>query len=227
MTHALRKEDVRRNPLAVWISEVMQFTRDRKALVLGVLVATLVAVVGFSAYTWYQIRQEREAQSALTKAQTALLGATSGGSKNPDEAKKLYAEIIDKYPRTIAAEESLVRLGNLQFDGGKYDEAITAFGRYLTTFSRGRFIVIAGIGKAYAEEAKGDLPAAEKTLSSILERAKDDPLIGEAYTSLAQTYEAMKKRDDALRIYGQIAERFTQTHWAQNALQRMSILKAQ
>jgi predicted negative regulator of RcsB-dependent stress response len=227
MTHALRKDDVRRNPLAVWIAEAVQFTRDRKALMLGILVAILVGVAGFSVYTWNQVREEREAQRVLAKAQTALLGATPGGPKNPDEAKKLYVETIDKYPRTIAAEESLIRLGNLQFDGGKYDEAIAAFQRYLTTFSRGRFVVIAGIGKAYAEEAKGDLPAAEKTLSNVLEIAKDDPLIGEAYTSLAQTYEAMKKRDDALRIYGQISERFTQTHWAQNALQRMSILKAQ
>jgi len=36
----------------------------------------------------------------------------------------------------------------------------------------------------------------------------------------------MKKPEDALRVYSQIAERFPQTHWAQNALQRMSVLKS-
>jgi TolA-binding protein len=85
---------------------------------------------------------------------------------------------------------------------------------------------MAGIGKAYAEEAKGDLPAAERTLSQLVEAAKDDPLAGEAYSSLAHVYEAMQKPEDALRVYGQIAERFAQTHWAQNALQRMSALKS-
>ena len=227
MAHPLRKEEVRRNPLAVWISEAVRFVRDRQTLFVGVLAAILVGAAAFSVYTWNQARQEREAQGVLAKAQRALLGATPGASKNPEEAKKLYAEIADKYSGTVAAEESLVRLGNLQFDGGKYDEAIAAFQRYLTTFPRGRLLVMAGIGKAYAEEAKGDLPAAEKTLSGIVERAKDDPLIGEAYNTLAQVYEAMKKRDDAVRVYGQIAERFPQTHWAQNALQRMSILKSQ
>jgi TolA-binding protein len=84
---------------------------------------------------------------------------------------------------------------------------------------------MAGIGKAYAEEAKGDLVAAERTLSQLVEIAPDDPLAGEAYSTLAHVYEVMKKPDEAVRVYNQIAERFTQTHWAQNALQRMSALK--
>ena len=85
--------------------------------------------------------------------------------------------------------------------------------------------MMAGVAKAYAEEKKGDLPAAEKTLKDVVERVKGDPLAGEAYSSLAHVYEVMKKPEDAVRVYGQIAEQFAQTHWAQNAIQRMSALK--
>jgi len=219
------KGDIRRNPLAVWVARALQFGRDRKGLMAGILVASLAIAAGAGAYVWYQDRQEREAQSLLMKAHIALWGETQGGPRNPDEAKKLYAEVAEKYTGTVAAEESLIRLGNLQFDGGTYDEAIVTFGTYLTAYPQGRFRIMAGIGKAYAEEAKGDLPAAEKTLSQLVESVKDDPLSGEAYSSLAHVYEVMKKPEDALRVYGQIAERFTQTHWAQNALQRLSVLK--
>ncbi|OGB94433.1 MAG: hypothetical protein A2Z31_10530 [candidate division NC10 bacterium RBG_16_65_8] len=225
MPKELTKGDVRRNPLAVWVAKTMQFVRDRKGLVTGIFAAGLAIVVGAGAYIWYQDRQEREAQGLLVKAHTALWGETQGGPRNPDEAKKLYAEVVEKFPGTVGAEESLIRLGNLQFDGGKYDEAIGTFGSYATSYPRGRFRVMAGIGKAYAEEAKGDLPAAERTLTQLVEIVKDDPLAGEAYSSLAHVYEVMKKPEDALRVYGQIAERFTQTRWAQNALQRMSVLK--
>jgi TolA-binding protein len=225
MTKVLGKEDMRRNPLAVWVAATMQFVRNRKALTLGILAAILALAAAASVYVWHEARQGRAAESLLAKAQTALLGATPGGPKNPDEAKKLYAEVASTYPRTVAAEEALVRLANLQFDGSKYDEAIGTFGSYLTRYPRGRLLVMAGVGKAYAEEAKGDLPAAERTLVPIVESAKNDPLAGEAYTTLAHVYEAMKKPEDALRVYGQIAERFNQTHWAQNALQRMSALK--
>ena len=69
-------------------------------------------------------------------------------------------------------------------------------------------------------------PAGAGNLAGLFGAGLDDPLAGEAYTSLAHVYEAMKKPEDALRIYSQIAERFPQTHWAQNALQRMSALKS-
>jgi outer membrane protein assembly factor BamD (BamD/ComL family) len=226
MAQALgKKDDIRRNPLAVWVGQVLQFARDRKGLTLGLLAGVLVISAAVGAYGWHRERQEREAQSVLARAHTALWGDAAGTARKPDEARKLYGEVADKYPGTVAAEEALVRLGNLQFDGSKYDEAIAAYGTYLTTYPRGRFRVMAGIGKAYAEEAKGDLVAAERTLSQLVEIAPDDPLAGEAYSTLAHVYEVMKKPDEAVRVYNQIAERFTQTHWAQNALQRMSALK--
>jgi hypothetical protein len=39
-------------------------------------------------------------------------------------------------------------------------------------------------------------------------------------------YEQLRKPEDAIRIYGQVAERFAQTQWGQLALQRMSALKS-
>ena len=225
MAKELTKEDIRRNPLAEWVAAALRFIRERKGLAIGVLVAIVVIAGGSAAYTWHRTVQEREAQGLLVKAYSAMWGNAPGAQRNPDEAKHVYTEIAAKYPGTVAAEEALIRLGNLQSEGSKYDEAVAAYGNYLTSYPRGRFRAMAGIGKAYAEEAKGDLSAAEKTLTQLVESVKDDPLAGEAYSSLAHVYEAMKKPEDALRIYSQIAERFPQTHWAQNALQRMSALK--
>ena len=225
MPRELSKQDVRRNPLAVWVGTALQFGQGRKTLVGAILVGALVAAAGVGAYGWHQERQERAAQALFVKAQTALVAVTQGAPVNAEEAKKLYTEIADGYPGTVSAEESLIRLGNLQYDGGKTAEAIVTFGRYLTTYPRGRFRVMAGVGKAYAEETAGDLPAAEKTLSDLLPTVANDPLAGEAYSSLAHVYEVMKKPDEAVRVYGQIADRFAQTHWGQNAVQRMGSLK--
>jgi hypothetical protein len=129
-----------------------------------------VAIAAGAGAVWYQDRQEREAQSLLVKAHIALWGETQGGPRNPDEAKKLYAEVAAKYSGTVGAEESLIRLGNLQFDGGKYDEAIATFGTYVTAYSRGRFRIMAGVGKAYAEEAKRRLTGCRKGPVQLGER---------------------------------------------------------
>ena len=86
--------------------------------------------------------------------------------------------------------------------------------------------MMAAIGKAYAEETKGDLAAAEKTLVAAIDGGKDDPLVGEAELALARVYEGLKKTDDAVKTYGQLAEKFPQTHWGQYALERMASLRA-
>jgi TolA-binding protein len=133
--------------------------------------------------------------------------------------------VVQQFPKTRSAEEALIALGNLRYSEGKIDEALQIFDQYLTIFRRGRFRVMAGLGKAYAQEAKGDLQGATQTLSQLLDREKNDPLAGEAYMSLARAYEGMKKPDDAMQVYGQVVEKYPQTRWAQYALQRMSALK--
>jgi TolA-binding protein len=155
-----------------------------------------------------------------------LRGDKPGTPGNSEEATKGLAEVVRRFPGTSAAEEALVRLGNMQYDGGKYDDAIASFGKYLATYGRGNFRILVGIGKAYAEDAKGDHQAAVKTLSELVATVKDDPMLGEAYSDLARFFEEAKKPEDALRVYGQIVERFPRTQWEQRALRRMSLLKA-
>ena len=226
MAKEISKEMARRNPLAIWVGHTIKFCQDRKGLVTVILVILVVCAGVVGGYSWYQARQEQDAQSVLGKAQTALQGQKPNTPANVEEAKKLFEEVVSRFPGTVAGEEALVRLGNMQYEGGKYDEAIGTYGKYLQTYPRGQFRMLAGIGKGYAEEAKGDLPAAVRTVSDLVGTAKDDPMAGEAYTDLARLYEESKKPEDALRVYGEIAERFPQTRWAQQALQRMAALKA-
>jgi outer membrane protein assembly factor BamD (BamD/ComL family) len=220
------KEDIRRNPLAVWVGRTIEFCQERRRIGLGILVALVVIAGAGAGYFWYHEREEREAQALLAKTQAALRGEKPGTPGNSEEAAKGLAEVVRLFPGTNAAEESLVRLGNLQYDGGKYDDAVSSFSKYLARYGRGQFRVLAGIGKAYAEEAKGDHQAAVNTLSDLVATVKDDPMLGEAYSDLARFYEQAKKPEDALRVYGQIAERFPRTQWEQRALRRMSALKA-
>jgi TolA-binding protein len=225
MASAISKHDIRRNPLAEWLGLVIRFVREQRTVLLAVVAVVAVIAVGGAAYWWYQSHQEREGSVALAEAQAALRGEKPGAQGNPDESMKRLQSVAQRYRGTESAEEALIRLGNLQFDNGKLDDAKATFGDYLNTYPRGRFILMAGLGKAYTEEAKGDLQGGAQTLSDILNRRNDSPLAGEAYSALARMYEGLKKTDDAMRVYNQIVERYPQTSWAQNALDRMSSLK--
>lgn len=225
MARAISKPEIRRNPLAEWVGATVRFVQAHRVAVVTALAVLAIGASLAGGYWWRQQRKEEGASRLLAKAVSAIRGDQPGAVGNPDEASKALQEVVKEFPRTHSAEEALLALGNVQYGAGKMDEALASFSQYLTAFPRGAFTLMAGLGKAYAQEAKGDLQGAVQTLSHVLERGKDDPLAGEAYMTLARVYEEMTKPDDAMRVYGQVVEKYTQTRWAQYALQRMSALR--
>lgn len=225
MTSAISKKEIRRNPLAEWVGTTVQFVQAHRAAIVASMVVLAIGASLGAVYWWHQQRQEEEASRLLGRAFAATRGEQPASSGILEEATKLFQEVVKQYPKTRSAEEALIALGNVQYAAQKMDEALTSFNQYLTTFPRGRFTIEAGLGKAYAQETKGDLQGAVQTISQILDQHKDDPLAGESYMTLARLYEEMKKPDDAVRVYGQVVEKYPQSRWAQSALQRMSALK--
>ncbi len=226
MPREFSKQDIRRNPLAEWIGAAIRAITGHRNLALGIVAGVALIGIGLGAYFWYESHQEALAQQAFAYAEQAMRTEKPGEAPKVDEALKRLSEVPDKFPRTMPAQQALILIGNIRFDGGKFDDALSAYNRYLSQFPRGKFRVIAAVGKAYAQEAKGDLQGEAATLTDIIAAAPNDPMLGEAYSTLGRVYESLKKPEDALKIYGQIAEKYPQTAWAQNALQRMSALKA-
>ena len=225
MASALKKKELRRSPLAEWLVRTVQFAQARWKLVLAAAAAVCLVGAAGIAYWWHQEQVESEAARALARALVASRGGQPGTPGTPDEGMKGFREVIQQNRGTRSAEEAFIALGNLQYDAGRVDEALGSFSEYLGTYSRGRFRMVASLGKAYAQEAKGDLHGAAQTLSDALDRDKNNPLAGEVYMSLARLYEGLKKPAEALRIYGQVVERYGQTQWSQHALKRMSAIK--
>ena len=226
MASAITKQEMRRNLLVEWLAAAIRLVQARRTTVLAAVGA--VAVLGGlgGGYWWYHERQEADAARALAGASAVLRGEQAGKPETQEEAIKGFQAVVEQHRGTRAAEESLMTVGNLQYQAGKADAALLSYSEYLTTYPRGRFRLMAALGNAYAQEAKGELQGAAQTLSEALDRDRENPLAGEAYMSLARVYEGLKKPEDAMRIYGQVVERFNQTNWAQLALQRMTALKA-
>jgi TolA-binding protein len=225
MVKAITKQAMRRNPLAEWLTSAVRLLQGRRTTILAVAAAVVVIGGAGGAYWWYQERQEAEAARALAAAYGRARGEPGEQPGIPGDALEQFRSIAERHRGTRAAEEGLIVMGNLQYEAGKVDEAASSYTEYLAAYPRGRFRLMAALGKAYALEAKGDLQGAAQILSHIIERERDNPLAGEAYVTLGRMYEGLKKPEDAMRIYGLVVETFTQTNWAQLALQRMTALK--
>ncbi len=227
MARAITKQEIRRNLVAEWLSSAIRFYQAHRARMKAAAATAAVLGIAGGGYWWYQERQEADAARALAGAYAVLRGEEAGKPGTLEEAVKRFRDVSDKHRKTRSAEEAQIALGNLYYESGKVDEALSSYNEYLTEHPRGRFRMLAGLGNAYALEAKGDLQGAVQILSGVIEGDRENPLAGEAYMSLARAYEGLKKPEDAMRIYGEVTERFSQTNWAQQALQRMSVLKSE
>jgi predicted negative regulator of RcsB-dependent stress response len=224
MTPGVSKQEIRRDPLTEWVIVAIRFIRTRRWLVIGGLVGTLVLGLLAGGYTWYQDRRESEARALLAKSQAAGRAEPKDAAPKPEESAKLLQQVIEKYPRTASGEEALIRLANMDAAAGRLDPAADSYARYLREHPKGRFIMMAVIGRAYALEKKGDLAGAAQTLSDGLDRAASDPLAGEAYIALGRVYESQKNVEAATKAYNQVMEKFPDTQWAQHATSRLSAI---
>ena len=225
MARAISKEELRRNVLAEWIGAGIAFLRTHRIAVIAAGIAIVVALIAGLGFLWHQEGRERQADRALAQAYGVLQSQNPQAPADPVEGMKQLRAIAQSYPGTRSAEEALLRLAYMQYDAQKPDEALATFDEYDKAYPRGRFRVMADLGRGYALIAKHDLDAAAQAFSGIVARGASDPLAGEAYMSLARVYETQKKTDEALKIYGQVVEKFPQTNWAQEALQRMSTIR--
>jgi len=205
---------------------LVEFLVSRWRLVAAGLLVVILAGVGWFAYDWYRTGIERAGEGALVQAYQEIRKVEESPEKREEVAIAQLRQVVERHSGTKAAGESLMRLGNILYESGKHDEALEAFGRYLQAFPGGPHRVKAAIGKAYSEESKGDLAAAEQTLLAIISSAKGDPLLGEAEIGLARIYEALKKTDEASKLFGQIVEKYPQSQWAQQATERLGSPKS-
>lgn len=225
MTSAISKQELRRNVLAEWIGAAIGAVRAHRSAALAVVVAAVLAVAGGLGYRWYQESREREASRALAAAALTLRTQNPQTPPDPAEGMKRLREVAQSYRGTPSAEEALLRLAYLQFDAQRNEEALATFEEYAAAYPKGRFRVEADLGRGYALIQKQNLEGAAQVFGGVVARDASDPMAGEAYMALARVYEAQKKSDEALKVYGQVVEKFPQTNWAVHALQRMSEVK--
>jgi len=199
-----------------------------RRLAIGLAVGILAMAAGIFGYLAWGRRQEETAANLLFKAarQLAVRGSTVEDAKQQEEAIKLLNEVASRYPRTAAAAEATLRLGNLYYGQERYDEARRIFEAYLASNARGRIAFSAGLGIADVHLAQKKYDKAEAAYLRLISEFPREPLLPEAYFNLARTYISMGKVRDAVRVYERIPEAYPNTAWASTAqaqLRRLSL----
>ena len=201
--------------------------------VVAALAAAMMAGGAGGVWWWQAEGRERLAGKALAEVNQAFrqqypaglyLPRDEGNDPKPDDFIRRYRQVAGQFRGTRAGAEARLRAGHLEYSAGLYDGATEDYDRYAAS-RRAPFRATALLGKGYALQAKGDLPGAVASFVLAAASAGRDPLAAEAYMAEGRALEALKRRDEALRVYGLIAERFPQSFWATRAAERTSALR--
>ena len=108
--------------------------RHRETVIVGILVASLAAVV-LGAILWFQHQRDHDAVALVNQAGQAYFdrsGDDAGATQEKLEtAGRLYRQVLEEFPRTPSAQLARYFLGNVLTEQQDYAEAIDAYQNFI------------------------------------------------------------------------------------------------
>jgi Uncharacterized protein conserved in bacteria len=210
MAAKLSKEDLK-GPDAFQssIEVITDYISENKTRFYTIVTAVvLAAIITFGIFMYWSDYQS-SAKEMYARAQNNI----AKNDDNPDNARanvKVYQELINKYPHSWSAQMSHYHLGNLYYNLGEIDNAITEYKKFVSS-SRSdnagiKFLALTSLG--YCHEAKKDL----KVALEYFEKAQKGGNVGFesiAFRNIARIYEQLNDKKNALDNYKSALEKTT------------------
>jgi len=183
------------------IADAIVFASENYRKILTVFgAAILILVVVFVAIAILE-RRELSANSEFTEALKRYKEANSG--QNPQEALNRFLEVHKKYPRADISKVALYYAAEINYNMGRYDDAITLLSDLIKGGPKNQIVVDAAylrLGTAFFN--KGNWQLAIDYLSKV--DKEGNPHRNQAELYIALSLEKLGKSDEAEKMYKQL-----------------------
>jgi tetratricopeptide (TPR) repeat protein len=140
-----------------------------------------------------------------------------------DRAAGEFRKIRDEYPRTQHAALALFHQANAYAALERYDDAISAYETWLTTYSQRDLAPLVIQRLAYTLWAKGALEDAVRRFDEVI--AIPDAMNRDlAHFEKARAFEQMGQKDKALEAYTTLSKEFSSSPWSSEGNARIVAL---
>jgi predicted negative regulator of RcsB-dependent stress response len=200
----LKGPDVFQSTIEVITDYISENKNRFYAIVTAVILASIIAFGIYMYWSYYQ----SSAREMYAKVQN-----TTRNISTPDDARasiKVYQELINKYPHSWSARISYYHLGNIYYNLGEIDNAITEYKKFISSTRSDtagiKFLVLTSLGYCY--EAKKDL----KVALEYFEKAQKSDNIGFesiGFRNIARIYEQLNDKKNALENYKSALQKTT------------------
>jgi len=201
----LKGPDVFQSTIELITDYISENTNRFYAIVTGVVIA---AIIAFGIYMYWSNYQS-SAREMYAKAQNNMARNVS----TPDDVRanvKIYQELFKKYPHSLSARMSYYHLGNLYYNLGEIDNAITEYKQYVSSSRSDNsgitFLTLTSLGYCY--EGKKDL----KVALEYFEKAQKSDNVGFesiGFRNIARIYEQLNDKKNALENYKSALQKTT------------------
>jgi len=174
-----------------------------------VIVLVVAGYVGFE--NFYKAPKEREASTAMAKAQEFFANQDYVIALNGDSVStKGFLQIADDYSSTKAGNLANLYAGLCYAHTDQWENAV----KYLEKYDGQSDQMVSpaalgALGNAYAH--MNDLDKAVATLKKAAEKADNNSLSPTFLIQAAQILESQDKKDEALKLYKQVKEKYFQS----------------
>lgn len=194
----MTRREMKKDPLVTFSLKAADFVRSNARVLAIVAVIVVASAVVSVMMTRDRARAESEAELVLDQANKELLRG------NAADATTLYNELLDRYAGTSSGKRGLLFKGDALLQSGKYDEAISAYEKFLSRERKDELLrSSAKKGVATALEDKGEFAKAagvHETLATLLE-GND---AAEELMSAARCYRASSVYGKAISLYEKV-----------------------
>jgi len=175
--------------VSVEAAPLLQFITRHVAVIVGVIVLLIIAIVATGVYQWQSEKAEREAHLALGKVLTSTTG----------EAKVTALDALLKDAPASLREGMQLELALAALEAEQYDKAAEAFGAVAKADSTAMGTA-AGLNQA-AVLLRGNKADEALAVLEGLERTAPEPMLPQVLTSVAMAAEAAGKPERAIKAY--------------------------
>ncbi|MBK7689585.1 MAG: tetratricopeptide repeat protein [Bacteroidetes bacterium] len=194
---------------------VEKWYHNNNKLINNILIGVLAVVAGIFAYTrFYKAPKIQKSNDAIFRAQTYFGIDSINWALNGDGSSLGFLKIIDKYSGTPAANLSHYYAGVCYLKMGDFAKAEKHLKEFDGKGTMVSYVAKGALGDAYMEQNKTD-----DAIKAYLDASADDNnvLLTPVYLERAgMAYEIKNNKEEAIKTYKKIVDRFPSSSQAQN-----------
>ncbi len=189
------------------LDDLKAFWKQHGNLITWVVTACLMAFAGWNAWGWYQRDQAVKASAMFDELDKA---AAAGDA---DKAGRVFADLKDRYGRTVFAQQGGLLAARVQYDKGQADAARASLGWVSDNAAEDEYrsvarLRLAGVlmdAKQYDAALKALQADSSKLFAGLLADRRGDVLLAqgkpaEARTAYQAAWAAMDEKVDYRRL---------------------------